>query len=302
MSKTIEINLENYKNFLRIGNGTYGTVYRAIDKRNGLYVSIKEIIKEKFDKAKELLQREIEIMKKIKCENSVNIIDVIEKNEYYYIIMEYCEYNLEDYINKKREKPFSINEIKEMLIQLNNIFKIILEENIILKDLKPSNILIYLDKLDKIIFKLSHYGSSKIMNDKTIIYIDSPLTMAPEILNDKIDLICSKSDIWSLGILIYYMLFKEYPFNGKGEYQILKEIESNKKLKQSENEKLNDLLFKMLKVNVNERISWEDYFNHPFFEQEISNDYPIFDFSCKLHNQNIIYYCKDFNLINFFII
>ena len=75
----------------------------------------------------------------------------------------------------------------------------------------------------------------------------------------------SKNDIWSLGILIYYMLFKEYPFNGNREYEILKEIESNKKLKSSDNEKLNDLLYKMLKININERISWEEYFNHPFF-------------------------------------
>ena len=51
------------------------------------------------------------------------------------------------------------------------------------------------------------------------------------------------------------MLFKEYPYNGRGEYQILKEINSNKKLKSSDNEELNDLLNKMLKINVNERIS-----------------------------------------------
>ena len=101
--------------------------------------------------------------------------------------------------------------------------------------------------------------------------------MAPEVLKDEKELINSKSDIWSLGILIYYMLFNEYPFNGSGEYQIIKEIQSNKKLKQSDNQKLNDLLTKMLKVNVNERISWEDYFNHPFFEQAISNNYPIFE-------------------------
>ena len=195
MSKEIEINLPNYSNFIRIGHGAYGTVYRAIDKRNGLYVSIKEIVKEKFNKPEELLQREVEIMKKIKCENSVNVIDVIEKKEYYYIIMEYCEYNLVDYINKKRGKPFSIKEIKEVLTQLNNTFKIILKENILHRDLKPSNVLIYLDKLDKIIIKLSDYGSSKVMNDKTMTFIGTPLTMAPEVLKDKKDLINSKSDI-----------------------------------------------------------------------------------------------------------
>ena len=40
------------------------------------------------------------------------------------------------------------------------------------------------------------------------------LTMAPEVLKGEYNLISYKSDIWSLGIIIYYMLFKEYPYNG----------------------------------------------------------------------------------------
>ena len=52
----------------------------------------------------------------------------------------------------------------------------------------------------------------------------------------------------------------------------------------------------MLKVNINERISWDEYFNHPFFKQVLSVNYPIFDFKCKLHNQDIIYYCKNCKL------
>ena len=48
------------------------------------------------------------------------------------------------------------------------------------------------------------------------------------------------------------MLFKEYPYNGRVEYQIIKEIQSNKKLKNCDNEKLNDLLNKILKINMKE--------------------------------------------------
>ena len=213
MSKEIEINCKNYSNFIRIGHGTYGNVYRAIDKNNGIYVSIKEIVKERFNKPKEILEREVEIMKKIKNENSVNLKEVIETNDYYYIIMEYCEYNLENYINQKREKSFSINEIKEVLTQLNNTLKLMLKENIIHRDLKPSNILISLDKLDKNIIKLSDYGSSKKISDSMSFLAGTPLTMAPEILNDEENL--SKSDLWSIGIIIYFMYFKEYPYNGK---------------------------------------------------------------------------------------
>ena len=72
----------------------------------------------------------------------------------------------------------------------------------------------------------------------------TPITMSPEILNGKENLISNKSDIWSLGIIIYYMLFKEYPYNGKTEFQIIKEIESNKQLKPIDNKELDDLIKK----------------------------------------------------------
>ena len=90
------------------------------------------------------------------------------------------------------------------------------------------------------------------------------LTMAPEVLKGENDLIGYKSDIWSLGIIIYYMLFKEYPYNGKMEIQIIQEINKKNKLKSSGNKELDDLINKMLIINVDERISWENYFKHPF--------------------------------------
>ena len=205
--------------------------------------------------------------------------------------MELCEYNLENYI-KKREDLISINEIREILIQLNNTFKIMLKENIIHGDLKLNNILISFNKLDKCLIKLSFYDSNQFIkqsNLKSIIINENILTISPEVLKGEKDL--SKSDIWSLGIIIYYMLFKEYPYKGKGEIELLKDINSGKVLKLSDNEKLNDLLYKMLKININERISWEEYFNHPFFINQIN--LPSFDIICKNHSKELIAYCSN---------
>ena len=61
------------------------------------------------------------------------------------------------------------------------------------------------------------------------------------------------------------MLFKEYPYNGKNEYQIMKEINSNKILKNISYEELKDLINGMIKINENERITWKNYFNHNLF-------------------------------------
>ena len=85
----------------------------------------------------------------------------------------------------------------------------------------------------------------------------------------------NKTDIWSLGIIIYYMAFKEYPYNGKNEVLILNSITSNPILKKTNDDDLNYLISKMLKKDLAERISWDDYFNHSFFKkqfpQEIKN-------------------------------
>ena len=281
MSNTIDI-WKKYKKINVIGIGIYGKVYKVQNIENGYYYAIKEI-----DKTQNILSNEIE---KLKIENNL-IKEIIDTKEYLYIIMELCEYNLENYI-KKREDLISINEIREILIQLNNTFKIMLKEKIIHGDLKLNNILISFNKLDKCLIKLSFYDSNQFIkqsNLKSIIINENILTISPEVLKGEKDL--SKSDIWSLGIIIYYMLFKEYPYKGKGEIELLEDINSGKVLKLSNNEKLNDLLNKMLKINKNERISWEEYFNHPFFINQIN--LPSFDIICKNHSKELIAYCSN---------
>ena len=238
MSLDIEKDCLNYSNFNKIGYSAYGTVYRVTNKINGCYVAIKELIKEKFENPKELIQKEINIMEKFKNENSVKFIELIESRDYYYIIMEYCEYNLQSYLTKKRNTPLSIKEIKKVLSDLNKTLKIILKENLIHRDIKPNNILISLDQLDNNSIKLSDYCFTEELNNYMSIS-GIPLIMAPEVMNDEEDL--SKSDLWSLGILIYYMYFKEYPYNGNNEITLLNDINFEKKLKTIPNDYLNDL-------------------------------------------------------------
>ena len=65
-----------------------------------------------------------------------------------------------------------------------------------------------------------------------------------------------------------------------------------KKLKLSNDKNLNDLIIKTLKININERISWDDYFNHPFFNQD-NFDLTQFEFTCQKHSKEIFCYCKN---------
>jgi len=262
----IEKNCKNYTNFEKIGIGSSGKVYKALNKQTNSYVAIKEIDKHNY------IINEVEKMNIIKSENIVKFKSKIDSKDYFYIIMDLCINNLENYI-KSRENDITIKEIKEILNQLNNVFKIMNNNKIIHKDLKPRKILISLDRLDKCLIKLS--GSSKNINLSNTITntTNQNLTTAPEILNGENH--SFKSDIWSLGIIIYFMLNKEYPFNGQNELLLFKDINSGKKLKLSNDDKLNDLLNKMLKININERISWEEYFNHPFFNQDNSELFKV---------------------------
>ena len=120
------------------------------------------------------------------------------------------------------------------------------------------------------------------------------LSTSPEIIEKS--LINNKNDIWSLGILIYYFLFREFPFNGEMEYILHKNIIfSNNKFKLSDDEELNDLLKKMLTININHRISWNDYFNHSFFQNNKiyfpKIKFPEFNLFCQNHFKQFNYYC-----------
>ena len=286
---------EKYNKIEIIGAGTYADVYKAKNKLTNQYVAIKEIKKIKVKNSNKEILNESEIMKKLKSENSISLIEIIETLESYFIVSEYCYMNLEEYMNK-RNNSLSIEEIKELLLDLNKGLKEMNDNNIIHRDLKPSNILLSFNKskINKICFKISDFGVSRLLDENiTLSTNGTPVTMSPEMLKREINLISSKSDIWSLGIIIYYLYFKEYPYNG-GEYNIIKQIKQKKKLKNINNKELDDLIKKMLNPNINERISWNNYFQHPFFNNNQLNNQlnlPIFNYKCKIHSKDYNTYC-----------
>ena len=283
---------DKYKKIEIIGLGAFGDVYRG--KINKEYVAIKEIKKLKTNEKK--FVEETEIMKKIESDNSVKLIERVETEDSFYIISELCDLSLEEYLNKRKES-LSIEEIKELLIDLNKGLKVMNNYNVIHGDIKPSNILLSLNKnnVNKVCFKISDFGLSKLNeNIKSKSVTGTSQFLSPECLKGQ--RISDKSDIWSLGILIYYLLFKKYPYVGT-EYEIITQIESNKQLDIINDKLLDDLIKKMLNPNINKRINWEDYFNHPFFINNNNNNnsinLPSFNMTCNKHLKNYYGYCSD---------
>ena len=279
----------NYEIIETIKDNIFASVYKVklVNKNDGdKYYAVKKIFKDKIkkemklSKCKEITEedfkpeiikfnKEIENMKKCYCENSVEIIDYYDNENEFIIIMELCDDTLFDALCKT-EKGFSVEEIRQILLELNNVFKRMNKFNISHRDIKLNNILIkYLNK-EKTKFKilLSDYGVSNHLNSITQNYsthAGTSLIMAPEILND--EKYNNKCDLWSLGVIIYQLYTKEYPYHAPVEKGILNQINKKGKtvLNVIEDKQLKDLLSKLLKKNPKKRISWEEYFNHPFF-------------------------------------
>ena len=119
----------------------------------------------------------------------------------------------------------------------------------------------------KFTVKLTDYGISKQLSSmsKCFTHTGTLLTMAPEILNE--EGYNSKCDIWSLGIIIYQLYFKEYPYNGNSDISLLRKIDKigQKCLKKTNDPKLDNLIRKMLLKDPDQRYNWEEYLNDEFF-------------------------------------
>jgi len=256
----------------KIGKGSFGDVYSGTLKTKGLKVAIKRVNKKAMFRYGEYLVRaffkELDCMKKCECENSVKYYKYFETENNYNIIMELCDSDLSSELNKK-PNGFNLEEVRYIMSQLNNAFKKLNENNLIHRDLKLGNVLItYTDEAKtKFIPKLCDYGFSKELNKTTTeTHLGTPATMAPEIMkNLRYD---SKVDLWSVGVIIYQLHFKSLPYPGVKEEMILEKIKNKVPYKQPEDPKLKDLLNKLLVEDPNKRLSWEEYFNHPFFVGE----------------------------------
>ena len=234
------------------------------------------------DEKKELLINKLNILLKLSpYKNSVKYIGYYEDEENINIVTENYNMNLLEYLNKKGK--LSLEEIKVIFNQLNNIFHIMLNNDIIHKIINLENILLKLND-DKIknpsindyTFKLSDYGNDILINSKNN-NLGKMLTVAPEILcGENYD---NKVDLYSLGIIMYQLYFNCHPFGENFDEINKKILNEENEFKLSGNDIFDDLLQSLLYFNPENRITWEEYFNHPFFtDNKIYNNTNIDEF------------------------
>ena len=131
--------------------------------------------------------------------------------------------------------------------QLNEAFKLMRRHKLIHRDLKPANILIKRISQASFEVKLSDYGFMRKLNSfsNPTSYPGTPITQAPEVLFKKdYD---EKADLWSIGVIIYFLYFNEYPFNENNFVLFIQNILNGKipKINLAENEELKNLIISL---------------------------------------------------------
>ncbi|KAH3673067.1 hypothetical protein WICMUC_003900 [Wickerhamomyces mucosus] len=260
-----------------LGRGSTGRVRLAKHSETGQLAAVKIVPKSRFQKnkhsengnsSKELspygIEREIIIMKLISHENIMGLYDVWDYNGELYLVLEYVEGGeLFDYLIKqgKLKEKEAVHYFRQIISGVSYCHQF----NICHRDLKPENLL-----LDKDLnIKIADFGMAALeMNQKLLeTSCGSPHYASPEIVTGK-TYHGSPSDVWSCGIILFALLAGHLPFDDENIRKLLMKVQSGKFTMPSHvSPEAKDLIWKMLKVNPNDRIKIFDVFNHPLLKK-----------------------------------
>ncbi|MBQ7265440.1 MAG: Stk1 family PASTA domain-containing Ser/Thr kinase [Firmicutes bacterium] len=206
---------KRYRIIEKIGEGGMAIVYKAMDEKLEREVTFK-VLREDFIGDEEFIKRfvrEARAAAKLSNANIVNAYDVGNEGNTYYIVMEYIDgFTLKDLIRSKA--PFGVREAAEIGIQIASALREAHSHGIVHRDIKPENILITRSGKDGMI-KVTDFGIAKAASSATgpVDYMGSVHYFSPEqAKGEKVD---NRSDIYSLGIVLYEMVTGELPFDGE---------------------------------------------------------------------------------------
>jgi serine/threonine protein kinase len=245
--------IRSYRILNIIGNGSYGTVYKAEHVPTKKLVALKDInISDLSTDETDRLINEISIQKCNTSDFIIKYYDSFVDNEHVYIISELAvNGDLQTLIRKKYS--FKDNFIAKIIIQISLGLNYLHKHNIIHRDLKTSNIF-FNDNWDVKIGDLGlakFFAKSKFTNS----LIGSPSYMSPEMYDS--DGYTEKVDMWSLGCILYNMLTLEHPFKATNIVQLVYIINNYEFKKISNNienyEDWNNILNTLLNKNPVER-------------------------------------------------
>ena len=263
--------------FIRtLGKGAFSVVYLVKRKADQKEYALKSII---MDKLKENDQQnsvnEIRILASVSHPNIIGFKEAFwnDKNKTLNIVMEYCDDgDLETKIKvmKRNRQKFEESLIWEYSIQIVEGLKALHDKKILHRDLKSANIFLIKEKNQ---CKIGDLNVSKVLKDKFLInsQIGTPTYSSPEVWEDKP--YSYKSDLWSVGCIIYEMCCLRPPFKGKSIEELCDNICNGKfeKISSRYSEDLWNMIKMLLEVDPNKRVDCNMFLNSKLLKDKIED-------------------------------
>jgi eukaryotic-like serine/threonine-protein kinase len=220
--------LGRYELVKELGRGAMGIVYQGVDPKINRTVAIKTIHFDDVEEAmvpqvKERFFREAQAAGGLNHPNILTIYDSGEEMDVAWIAMEYLSgKDLESYCKKEKLLPWT--KVLEIVARVADALDYAHKHGIVHRDIKPANIML----LESGEVKVTDFGIARVVSSsqtKTGVVMGSPSYMSPEqIAGKKVD---GRSDLFSLGVVLYEMLTGERPFRGESIATIMFQITSS---------------------------------------------------------------------------
>ncbi|KAL6783901.1 ATG1 [Auxenochlorella protothecoides x Auxenochlorella symbiontica] len=261
-----------------VGSGSFAIVWRGRHRLTGQDAAIKEINLSRLNaKLRSSLESEVTILRRIKHANIVRLLDVIETRSRLYLVMEFCAGgDLSQFLRHGRVLPEAT--ARHFLRQLAAGLREMWAHHLVHRDLKPQNLLLSRSSPEADL-RIADFGFARNLQPQGLAetLCGSPLYMAPEILGShKYD---AKADLWSVGAILFEMVGGRPPFTGANQLQLLRSIQrAPARLPEGAAAALSApcraLIAALLRPNPVERISFEEFFRHPFLRADFASTPP----------------------------
>ncbi|KAG0198157.1 Cyclin-dependent kinase 3 [Mortierella sp. GBA30] len=210
---------DKYQKMEKIGEGTYGVVYKATEKETGRTVALKKIRLENEDEGvPSTAIREISLLKELRHDNVVQLLDIVHDDTKLYLVFEFLDLDLKKYMDgvyNATGTGLPMDQVKRYLFQMILGIEFCHSRRILHRDLKPQNLLID----DKQNLKLADFGLARAFGIPLRTYTHEVITLwyrAPEILLGSRHY-STAVDMWSIGCIFAEMITKRPLFPGDSE-------------------------------------------------------------------------------------
>ena len=257
--------MSTYHVFSKLGSGGFSTVYRCMRKQTGEEFALKIVPKNILLNSADLerFQREINTLSLLHHPNLVSMIDLFDDDDNFYIVTDLCEGGDLFKIIKKTGK-FNEETALEIFQQLVSALSYLHGAGVAHRDLKPENVLVtQFPEIKLADFGLCDYTTNlKHTRNESCgsLWYSSPESL----FRCSKDL--EKSDIWSLGVILYTMVVGRLPWNANNESIMMRQIvKGTFSIPAFLSDSCRELISKMLLLDPNKRISLQEITEHKWF-------------------------------------